>query len=205
MKHLVIFLNYCKSRLDHPVYRQFTNEAPSQRRTTLLFQNRPLEERELLHEVADLRKKEKQPSDICFHLCSGLDRPTDGENIVQTLKMIRRLFPAKEGYRYPSYVYSQLPGMEDCPSAQKRIIWDNLACLNNAVASYSGFLLTNGIFLYNDPSQQSLAEYLFNIIQTEILPIRDIPLPEADTEWPPIFATFNAAGVNYPEIGRAHV
>lgn len=200
MKHLVIFLNYCKSRLDHPVYRQFTNEAPSQRRTTLLFQNRPLEERELLHEVADLRKKEKQPSDICFHLCSGLDRPTDGENIVQTLKMIRRLFPAKEGYRYPSYVYSQLPGMEDCPSAQKRIIWDNLACLNNAVASYSGFLLTNGIFLYNDPSQQSLAEYLFNIIQTEILPIRDIPLPEADTEWPPIFATFNAAGVNYPEM-----
>lgn len=200
MKHLVIFLNYCRSRLDNPVYRIFSKEAPSRRVTTLLFLPRPLEERELMHEVADLRRKEKEPlSDVTFHICADFERADEGECVSQTIRMIKRLFPSDDNHHYSCYAYALLPNVNECNEKQIKSVWNNLATVNNATTEYSEFRLIDRIFLYTDVSQSSLADFLFETIHSKI----NIPSPEGlsddKTEWPPVFATFNAAGITYPE------
>lgn len=207
MKHLVIFLNYCRSRLDNPVYRQFTNEAPGQRRTTLLFLSKSLEERELLHEVADLRRKENVLSDVTFHICSGLEKPTDGEDIIQTLRLIHKNFLPDETHQYDCYCYALLPKPDTCEEKQLKTVWDNLASLNNAQASYTEFELVKQVYLYHDKSQGSLAEFLFDAVQSNIRPadylepdtFKGLPQDRPIEEWPKFFGTFNAAGITYPE------
>lgn len=208
MKHLVIFLNYCRSRLDNPVYRQFTNEKPGQRRTTLLFLSKSLEERELVHEVAELRRKETVLSDVTFHICSGMEKPADGESIVQTLRLIHKLFLADSTHHYDCYCYCMLPNIATCEEKPLKVVWDNLACLNNAQASYTEFELIKQAYLYHDQSQCSLAEFLFDTIQSGIRPadyidadtFKGLPQDRPIEEWPKLFGTFNAAGITYPEF-----
>lgn len=198
MKHLIIFLNYCRSRLDNPVYRQFSKETSDRRNTTLLFLPRPLEERELLHEVADLRRKEKTDlSDVTFHICANFERADEGENLASTIRLIRRLFPSDASHAYHCLAYALLPDLQQCNEAQIKVIWNNLAATNNAITEYTEFQLINRVYLYQEPSQQSLAEFLYETIHSEI----DLKLESQSdrNEYPPVFATFNTAGVTYPE------
>ena len=220
MKHLIIFLNYCRSRLDNPVYRIFSKEIPSRRNTTLLFLPRPLEERELLHEVSDLRRKEKSESlsDVSFHICADFERQDEGECLSQTIRLIKRLFPADEAHLYKCFAYVQLPPeISSCSEKQVKSIWNNLANINNASTEYSDFSLIDKVYLYSDQTQHSLGDFLFETIHSDIK-ISELcgsyatdncgsdtnsnggDQPSSDKgEWPPIFATFNATGITYPE------
>ncbi|MBQ0056678.1 MAG: hypothetical protein KBT20_03380 [Bacteroidales bacterium] len=200
MKHLIIFLDYCRSRLDNPVYRIFSKETASRRNTTLLFLPRPLEERELLHEVADLRRKEKvNLSDVTFHVCGEYDHANEGENMAQTVRMIRRLFPADDNHTYQCFAYALLPDLAASDEKQIKTIWNNLADVNNAITEYTEFRLFDRVFLYHDASQQSLADFLFERIHFGISIDEPEGLRTDKTEWPPVFATFNATGITYPE------
>ena len=200
MKHLVIFLNYCRSRLDNPVYRAFSKEAPNRRCTTLLFLPRPLEERELLHEVADLRRKEKEElSDVTFHICADFERVDEGDCVTQTIRMIRRFFPSDSAHRYSCFAYAQLPELVSSDEKLVKTVWNNLAAVNNATTEYTEFRLIDRIFLYCEPTQHSLGEFLFERIHSGITLEEPEGLKDDKTEWPPVFATFNAAGITYPE------
>lgn len=211
MKHLIIFLNYCRSRLDNPVYRQFSKESIDRRDTTLLFLPRPLEERELLHEVADLRRKEKiNLSDVTFHICANFCRADEGECMAQTARLIRKIFSADAEHHYRCLAYAFIPDLQQCNEKEIKTVWNNLATANNASCEYSEFQLINRIYLYHDTSQQSLAEFLYESIHSKI-DILALTEPAENTEtsqkesekgteqFAPIFATFNTAGITYPE------
>lgn len=202
MKNLIIFLNYCRSRLDNPVYRQFSKEPLNRRDTTLLFLPRPLEERELLHEVADLRRKDKGVlQDVTFHVCANFERQDEGECLAQTVRLIRRMFPADDEHKYQCLAYALLPDLSQCNEKQIKLIWNNLATINNAATEYTEFKFVNRIFLYHDLSQQSLAEFLYETIHSsiDIDEIGNLEEETEKTEWPAIYATFNTAGITYPE------
>lgn len=212
MKHLVIFLNYCQSRLDNPVYRIFATESLYRRNTTLLFLQKPLEERELTHEVAELRKKQTRLDDVTFHVCSNLTRPVEGELIISTINMIRRLFPADVDHHYPTFVYGQMPCLMDSEDDVRKTIWRNLVVINNAVADHFECRLLTNVYLFNDDTQKSLAEFIFNICHSEIsfdklsarLPVKQGDLfrsiDSESVDFPPIFGGFNTLGITYPEI-----
>ena len=204
MKHLIIFLNFCRSRLDNPVYQQFSKEVADRRGMTMLFLPRPLEERELLHEVADLRRKEKQHlSDVTFHICADFERNDEGEAAAQTVRLIRRLFHSDDKHHYHCLGYFLLPHLKECNEKQIKTVWTNLATTNNAITEYTEFLLYNRIYLYHDASQQSLAEFLYESIHSGIsidMAPKIEHLSDSDhADFPPIFATFNATGITYPE------
>jgi len=201
MKHLIIFLNYCRSRLDNPVFRQFSKDAIDRRDTTLLFLPRPLEERELLHEVSDLRRKEKEKlSDVTFHICANFERDEEGESLAQTVRLIRKTFVADDEHRYNCLTYALLPDLKQINEKQLKTVWNNLAATNNASSEYTDFQLINRVFLYHDASQQSLAEFLYESIhsQLNLLEQKDGTSDTSD-QFAPIFATFNTAGITYPE------
>jgi len=201
MKHLIIFLNYCRSRLDNPVYRQFSKDSIDRRDTTLLFLPRPLEERELIHEVADLRRKEKTSlSDVTFHICANFERVDEGECMTQTIRLIRKLFPADNEHKYNCLAYALLPDLEQCNDKEIKTVWNNLATANNASIEYTEFNLINRIYLYHDISQQSLAEFLYESIHSKLDFFENtVTKKDIADQFAPIFATFNTAGISYPE------
>lgn len=202
MKHLIIFLNYCRSRLDNPVYRQFSKDAIDRRDTTLLFLPRPLEERELMHEVADLRRKEKTTlSDVTFHICANFERADEGDSLAQTIRLIRKVYTADSEHHYHCLAYALLPDLSQCDEKEIKIVWNNLATANNASTEYKEFQLINRIYLYHDCSQQSLAEFLYESIHSHLDILGDFGCltNNPDEQFAPIFATFNTAGITYPE------
>jgi len=203
VKHNIIFLNYGHSRLENAVFRQFMQVAPSQRRVSFAFPVKTLEDRELIHDVNELRRKETELSDIAFHLCIDLEKNGEADALEQTVRQIHRLFAANDQFQYPCYVYALFSHLNELDEAGTRIVWDNLAKLSNVVASYTDFKFVEQIYLYHDLSMQSLAVYLHDTIQSQITPSQ-LETREASTyqlrdEWPAIFGTFNAAGITYPE------
>ena len=213
MKHLIIFLNYCQSRIQNPVYRQFATTSLVSRNATLLFLNKPLEERELLHEVNELRRKEDTPSDISFHICATLDSTDIGRLAVQTLTLIRKNFPSplastsdamsQAQHQYHAFCYCLLPDLLHCTDAERNAAWKSLVSINNAVTDYIDIQLLQACFLYTDTTQDSLAQFLFNVTQYEQLEqqlVTNAPsLIANQSDFPPIFATFNATGISYPD------
>lgn len=206
MKHLIAFLGYTQSRVQHPVYRQFVQAPISRRNTQLLFQSRPLEERELLHEVNELRKREIGPCEVSFHLCATLDNANIGQQLVQTITLIKRLFDCT------SYVYCLLPNLDTCSEEQRKAAWKSLVALNNLITDYPNVQLMSHCFLYHDATQVSLARFLYSITQQpESLEelgrsgfmSKLVSIKRDNTsfipEFPAIFSTFNAAGITYPE------
>lgn len=208
MKHIIIFLNYGHSRLENPVFRLFMQETPGNRRVSLSFPAKTPEDREIIHDVNELRRKESELSDVAFHLCIDMERSNEAKDVEQTVRQIHRLFPADEQHQYPCYIYALFSHLNELNEGKTRIVWDNLAQLNNVVASYKDFRFVEQIYLYHDLSQQSLAVYLHDTIQSEIAPsqlqTREGSMPLTDDEWPAIFATFNAAGITYPEQEVRH-
>lgn len=211
LKHLVIFLNYCQSRLDNPVYRLFATESLYRRNATLLFLPKPLDERELLHEVAELRKKQKTLDDITFHVCANMNRPQEGDSIVNTLTLIRRLFQSDVEHHYPTFVYGQMPNLTESDDETRKMVWRNLVVVNNAVSDHIECRLLTNVYLYNDSTQKSLAEFIFFISHSDIsfdklsvrMPVRQGELFDDSSldsiDFPPIFGGFNTSSVNYPE------
>ena len=207
MKHLIAFLGYAQSRIQHPVYRQFVQAPFARRNASLLFLSHELEERELVHEVNELRRRENGPCELTFHLCVTLSDPTYGQQVVSTVMMIRRL------YDCPSYVYCLLPDLQNCTDEQRRAVWKCLAAISNGVSDYPQLQLMQHCFLYHDATQLSLAHFLFDITQHpealdelsrsgfigKVYRGRRSGDVDCQLEFPAIFSTFNAAGVTYPE------
>ena len=172
----------------------------------LLFLARPLEERELVHEINELKRREGMPCELCFHVCATLDDPTMGQQIMQTITMIRRL------YDRPSYVYCLLPELGTCKVEQKNTAWKCLVSINNGITDYPDVHLISHCFLYHDASQVTLAHFLFDITQ-ESEAFDTIErygyfnklhrTKTADTvyevDFPSIFSSFNVTGMSYPE------
>ncbi len=204
-------LGCTQSRIQHPVYRQFLQASLVGRNATLLFPARQLEERELVHEVSEQRRRNGLPGELGFHVCATLDDPTMGQLIIQTITMIRRL------YDVPSYVYGLLPDLATCSQQQKKDAWRCLVSINNAINDYPDIQLLTHCFLYHDPTQQSLAHFLYDITQEgEALDLverygylnklRREKTSETvnQAEFPAIFSTFSVAGMSYPENEIRH-
>ena len=199
MKHLIIFLNYCQSRIQNPVYRQFAATSLVSRNATLLFLSKPLEERELLHEVNELRRKEENPSDISFHICATLDHVEIGSMVVQTLTLIRKNFALTDTHAYHSFCYCLLPDLLHCSDKERNSAWKSLVSINNAVTDYLDIHLLQTCFLYTDATQVSLSQFLFNLTQNSSIE-QKLYVPLGVTgDFPPVFATFNATGISYPD------
>lgn len=207
VKHLIAFLGYNQSRIQHPVYRQFVQAPVARRNATLLFQSRPLEERELIHEVNELRRREGMPCEITFHLCATLSDPAMGQQLVQTVTMIHRL------YDCPSYVYCLLPDLDQCTEEQRKATWKCLVAINNGITDYPHLRLISHCFLYHDATQVSLARFLYQTTRhPEAMDLlerygymnkvnrgRRTGDQSYVPEFPGIFSTFNAAGIIYPD------
>jgi hypothetical protein len=211
MKHLIIFLGYNQSRLDNPVYRRFTSSPFYPKEVLLLYLSGRLDDRELLHQVSELQKKEATPTDITFHLCTSLTSATDAETLLQAVRIVRRqprLQPTPEA-TYPLFVYALLPSLDRLKPTAKQTLWRNLGQLNQAALRYHDCPWTQCIFLYHDETQRSLADFLYETISAR-LTVRDL-LPEAaETSaegaegeargmFAPVFGSFNSFGIAYPE------
>lgn len=204
MKHLIIFLNYCQSRIQNPVYRQFSMAPLANRNTTLLFLNKPLDERELMYEVSMLRRKDDVPSPVTFHICATLDRHDIGLMLAQTLTLIRRQFPDS-----PMLAYCLMPDLNKCTDEERNATWKSLVTINNTATDYQDIHFLQTCFLYTDASQKSLAHFLYDYTQYDeiknLIPdTRNNKLSidqdnNAKTDFPAIFSAFNANGMNYPE------
>ncbi len=206
MKHLIAFLGYSQSRIQHPAYRQFVQGSLVKRNAALLYQSHPLEERELVREVNELQRREGMPCEFCFHICATLDDPTMGKQVIQAITLIRRL------YDRPSYVYCLLPNLETCTEEQKKNAWECLVSINNGITDYPEVHLLSHCFLYHDTTQVSLAHFLYDITQEEeALEIVDrygylnkLHRPKTSetvcqVEFPSIFSSFNGKGISYPD------
>ena len=218
MKHIVIFLNYTQSRLDNLVFRQFAAESLYRRNSSLLFLSKSLEERELRHEVSELRKKQDGNEDVTFHVCARLVRSREGESVVNTLMLIRRLFQADVSNHYPVFVYGEMPALDEADDAVRKSVWHNLVVINNAVADHLECRLLTNVYLYNEAAQKSLAEFIFSISHADIsfdrlssrMPVKQRDLFVSDekssVDFPPIFGGFNTASLSYPEYDlRVHL
>ncbi len=203
MKHLIIFLNYCQSRIQNPVYRQFSMAPLANRNTTLLFLSKPLDERELSYEVNMLRRKEDVPSPVTFHICATLDRTDTGSMVSQTLTLIRRQFADS-----PMLAYCLMPDLKTCTDAERNAAWKSLVTINNTVTDYQDINFLRTCFLYADPTQKSLAHFLYDYTQydevQQLVPVMQFNDSntvgeEKKSDFPPIFSTFSATGLNYPE------
>ena len=196
MKHLIIFLNYNQSRIQNPVYRQFANTPLASRNATLLFLSKPLDERELMYEVGLLRRKDDTPSPVTFHICVTLDHPEVGLLVSQTLTLIRRQFADS-----PLLAYCLLPDLKTCTDEKRNAAWKSLVAINNTATDYQDIDFLRTCFLYTDETQSSLAHFLYDY--TQYPEVQD-KLPqhvalEEKTEFPPVFSTFSAMGISYPE------
>jgi uncharacterized coiled-coil protein SlyX len=220
MKHLIIFLGYSQSRLDHPVYRQFTQSALYPKEVILQFLPSRLDERDLLHQIHALQKgKGQSVSDITFHLCANLHGAGDGENLLQAVRIIRRqacLQPDGE-HHYPLFVYGLMPQADRCKPQVKQNVWRNLAQLNQASVRYHDCPWVQCIYLYHDETQRSLSDFLYYTISSGLTLADLLPGEDAATDYPaepesglfqseaspvvcaPVFGSFNSFGVSYPE------
>lgn len=207
MKHLIIFLNYCQSRIQNPVYRQFSMAPLADRNTTLLFLNKPLDERELMYEVNMLRRKEEVPSPVTFHICATLDRADMGGMLAQTLTLIRRQFADST-----LLAYCLMPDLKTCTEEARMAAWKSLVVINNTVTDYQDIHFLRTCYLYSDESQRSLAHFLYDYTQYEevqhLMPEQQVSSSEeknADStegnksDFPCVFSTFNATALSYPE------
>lgn len=202
MKHLIIFLNYCQSRIQNPVYRQFSMAPLANRNTTLLFLSKPLDERELGYEVSMLRRKEEVPSPVTFHVCATLDRTDTGIMVAQTLTLIRKVFADS-----PMLAYCLMPDLKTCTDAERNAAWKSLVTINSTVTDYQDITFLRTCFLYSDASQQSLAHFLYDYTQYEevqqLVTSKQFNIAgteeEQKSDFPPIFSTFSATGLTYPE------
>lgn len=202
MKHLIIFLNYCQSRIQNPVYRQFSMAPLANRNTTLLFLSKPLDERELSYEVSMLRRKEEVPSPVTFHVCATLDRTDTGIMVAQTLTLIRKVFADS-----PMLAYCLMPDLKTCTDAERNAAWKSLVTINSTVTDYQDITFLRTCFLYSDASQQSLAHFLYDYTQYEevqqLVTSKQFNITgteeEQKSDFPPIFSTFSATGLTYPE------
>lgn len=156
-----------------------------------------------MHEVNDLRRKEPQPSDVTFHICADLERPNQGQSIVQTLRLIRQLFPVSDDFSYPTFAYGMVPDALQCDEKSRKTLWQNLVEINNGTAEYQDIQLLRSAFLYLRSQQPSLAEFLFEITRSEVA-ATDISLPFGPSAQPPVFASFNTEGISYPEDEVRH-
>ncbi len=211
MRHIIIILGYNQSRIQHPVYRRFMQASLVGRNTTLLFPSNQLEEREFVHEVNERQRRDSMPGELGFHICAPLEDPTMGQQIVQAITMIRRLYDA------PSNVYALLPDLDICTAQQKKNAWNNLVAINNGINDYPDIQLLSHCFLYHDASQVSLAHFLFDITQeAEALDmverygyLNKLHRPKNyetafEMEFPAIFSSFNVSGVSYPDDEIRH-
>lgn len=202
MKHLIIFLNYCQSRIQNPVYRQFSMAPLANRNTTLLFLSKPLDERELSYEVSMLRRKEEVPSPVTFHVCATLDRTDTGIMVAQTLTLIRKVFADS-----PMLAYCLMPDLKTCTDAERNAAWKSLVTINSTVTDYQDITFLRTCFLYSDASQQSLAHFLYDYTQydevQQLVTSKQFNITgteeEQKSDFPPIFSTFSASGLTYPE------
>lgn len=202
MKHLIIFLNYCQSRIQNPVYRQFATTSLVSRNATLLYLSKPLEERELLHEVNELRRKEETPSDITFHICATLDHVDIGRLVAQTIALIRKNYASGPDHAYHIFSYCQLPDLLHCSDAERNAAWKSLVSINNAVTDYLDIQFLQSCFLYTESTQNTLAEFLYNVTQYEDVRkalVQPHQPASSETDFPPCFATFDATGISYPD------
>ena len=197
MKHLIIFLNYCQSRIQNPVYRQFSMTPLANRNTTLLFLSKPLDERELMYEVSMLRRKDEVPSPVTFHICATLDRTDQGQLVSQTLTLIRRQFTNS-----PMLAYCLMPDLNTCTDDERNTAWKCLVTINNTVTDYQDIHFLRTCFLYTDTTQRSLAHFLYDYTQYEevqaLVPEYQGQNDNKD-DFPSIFSTFNALGLSYPD------
>ena len=207
MKHLLIFLNYNCSRLDNPVYCKFSEKPSDRRNVAMVFSSRPIEERDLSHEVAGLRKKEVEPlSDVTFHLCADLEQTDSAQALLQTAFLIKRLFRSDAIHRYACIAYGYYPSLDSCSDKQVNLIFNNLAEVNNGVAQYRDFSLIDHMYLYPDTNLTRLADFLYEYAQAGIY----IPPVSRDSKeqqlYPPLFSAFNTQGITYPEEAvRTHL
>lgn len=207
VKHLIAFLGYSQSRIQHPVYRQFVQAPLARRNATLLFQSRPLEERELVHEINELRRREGLHCELMFHICASLTDPGMGQQIVQTVTLIHKL------YDCPSYVYCLMPDLATCTDEQRKTAWKCLAAINNGVTDYPHLRLISQCFVYTDATQKSLARFLYQLTNEpealdfieryrymgKLVTRRKAQDTTYVPEFPGFMATFNATGINYPD------
>ena len=211
MKHLVVIFGYNDSRIQHPVYRQFMQASLVHRNTTLLFPTRSLEERELVHEVNELRRREGMLCEVSFHLCATFDDEANGQQLMQAVMMIRRLYDS------PSYLYGLIPDLATCTEQQRREAWRCLVTINNTINDYPDVQLLNHCFLYTDTTQTSLAHFLYDITQQpDALDMvsrygylnKLHRVKTADNVWqaefPAIFSSFGAVGISYPDDEVRH-
>lgn len=197
MKHLIIFLNYCQSRIQNPVYRQFSMAPLANRNTTLLFLNKPLDERELMYEVSMLRRKDEVPSPVTFHICATLDRADIGSLIAQTLTLIRRQFADS-----PMFTYCLMPNLNKCTDEERSAAWKSLVTINNTVTDYQDIHFLQTCFLYTDETQRSLAHFLYDYTQyqqVQDLFIKKKTITDEKNDFPSIFSSFNANALSYPD------
>ena len=197
MKHLIIFLNYCQSRIQNPVYRQFSMTPLANRNTTLLFLSKPLDERELMYEVSMLRRKDEIPSPVTFHICATLDRPDQGALVSQTLTLIRRQFADS-----PLLAYCLMPDLKTCTDEERNTAWKCLVNINNTVTDYQDIHFLRTCFLYTDTTQRSLAHFLYDYTQYDEVQ-QLVPTYHSNdddkNDFPSIFSTFSALGLSYPD------
>lgn len=197
MKHLIIFLNYCQSRIQNPVYRQFSMAPLANRNTTLLFLSKPLDERELMYEVSMLRRKDEVPSPVTFHICATLDRSDIGLMVAQTLTLIRRQFADS-----PMLAYCLMPDLKKCTDEERNAAWKSLVTINNTVTDYQDISFLRTCFLYTDASQHSLAHFLYDYTQYQDVQdtiAAQAKIDEEKNDFPSFFSTFNANALSYPD------
>ncbi len=200
MKHLIIFLDYNRSRLENPVYRIFASYMSSAKEVSLLFLPGKLEERDLIHQTNELRQKE-EGIDITFHICSHALSDPDGEHAVSSVRQIRKLFLPSDEYTYPIFIYGQIEKVKNCDPARKKLLWNYLCALNKAAIKYYDCNLINGVYLYHDPAQTSLADYLYYTILSDVPSVALSPAvrKNAPKQWAPVFGALNVCGLSYPE------
>ena len=212
MKHVIAFLGFNRSRIQHPVYRRFIQIPLLRRNAALIFQPRPLEERDLAHQVNELTQHDSGPAELTFHLCASLADATMGQQLLQTVLMIRRI------YDRPTYVYCSMPDLQNCTDEERSATWASLTALSNGVSDYPELQLISHCFLYSDTMQRSLAELLYSITQQpEVLDeverysyigklVRKRLSGDVSyvPDFPRIFTALAATVTSYPEDDVAH-
>lgn len=196
MKHLIIFLDYCQSRIQHPVYRQFAQTAPHERNAALLFLPKPPEERELLHEVAELRRRARGETQVCFHLCADFSHPQAAQQLLATMSLIQRCLPGSH-----TFCYVQI---SEGPVNSR--VWNNLVLLNNTMADYPDMPLARRVFLDTDTTLVTLSLFLYAQTQHHDLSqsFNQTPVINVEDGLCPVFALFGTNSLSYPDKEIRH-
>lgn len=211
MKHVIAFLGHQQPRIQNPVYLRFANTPSLRRKASLIFTARQLDERSLANEVNDLRRRgDSQDQEVCFHLCADLTVPMTGQQLMQTVLLIQKL------YDRPAYLYCRMPDLAHCTTGQRNTAWKGLTSINSCLNDYPQLRLVSLCFLYDDATQSSLAEMLHMMTsQPEVLAEVERHAYEGEPEamdetemtgdrcfepaFPRVFASFNATTIRYPE------